>query len=132
MFKKREKFLVIDKKKLAFLRKKEYNFGKEVGMANKSSKSSTKKSSNVWGLNKVSMWILVAAALLYVIAMILKLVNVDFVAVTALQNVAMAAMAVIVSILAWRYVRNKEMVWKVLYVLCLLLVIAGIIVPLCV
>ena len=101
-------------------------------MANKSSKSSTKKSSNVWGLNKVSMWILVAAALLYVIAMILKLVNVDIVAVTALQNVAMAAMAVIVSILAWRYVRNKEMVWKVLYVLCLLLVIAGIIVPLCV
>lgn len=132
MFKKRENFLVIDKKELAFLRKKVYNFGKEVGMANKSSKSSTKKSSNVWGLNKVSMWILVAAALLYVIAMILKLVNVDFVAVTALQNVAMAAMAVIVSILAWRYVRNKEMVWKVLYVLCLLLVIAGIIVPLCV
>ena len=101
-------------------------------MANKSSKSTTKKSSTVWSLNKVSMWILVAAALLYVIAMILSLVDVDFVVVTALQNIAMAVMVVIVSILAWRYVRNKEMVWKVLYVLCLLLVIAGIIVPLCV
>ena len=101
-------------------------------MANKSSKSTTKKSSTVWSLNKVSMWILVAAALLYVIAMILGLVDVDFVVVTALQNIAMAVMVVIVSILAWRYVRNKEMVWKVLYVLCLLLVIAGIIVPLCV
>lgn len=101
-------------------------------MANKSSKSTTKKSSTVWSLNKVSMWILVAAALLYVIAMILSLVNVNFVVVTALQNIAMAVMVVIVSILAWRYVRNKEMVWKVLYVLCLLLVIAGIIVPLCV
>lgn len=101
-------------------------------MANKSSKSTTKKSSTVWSLNKVSMWILVAAALLYVIAMILSLVNVDFVVVTALQNIAMAVMVVIVSILAWRYVRNKEMVWKVLYVLCLLLVVAGIIVPLCV
>lgn len=101
-------------------------------MANKSSKSTTKKSSTVWSLNKVSMWILVAAALLYVIAMILSLVSVDFVVVTALQNIAMAVMVVIVSILAWRYVRNKEMVWKVLYVLCLLLVVAGIIVPLCV
>ena len=101
-------------------------------MANKSSKSTTKKSSTVWSLNKISMWILVAAALLYVIAMILSLVDVDFVVVTALQNIAMAVMVVIVSILAWRYVRNKEMVWKVLYVLCLLLVIAGIIVPLCV
>lgn len=101
-------------------------------MANKSSKSTTKKSSTVWSLNKVSMWILVAAALLYVIAMILSLVDVNFVVVTALQNIAMAVMVVIVSILAWRYVRNKEMVWKVLYVLCLLLVVAGIIVPLCV
>lgn len=101
-------------------------------MANKSSKSTTKKSSTVWSLNKVSMWILVAAALLYVIAMILSLVDVNFVVVTALQNIAMAVMVVIVSILAWRYVRNKEIVWKVLYVLCLLLVIAGIIVPLCV
>ncbi len=99
-------------------------------MANKSSKS--KRSSSVWSLNKVSMWILVAAALLYVVAMILSLVGVNATIVSALQNVAMAVMVVIVSILAWRYVRNKEAVWKVLYVLCLLLVIAGIIVPLCI
>ena len=100
-------------------------------MANKSSKS--KRSSSVWSLNKVSMWILVAAALLYVVAMILSLVGgINFVVISALQNIAMAVMVVIVSILAWRYVRNREAVWKVLYVLCLLLVIAGIIVPLCV
>ncbi len=98
-------------------------------MANKS----TKRSSSGWSLNKVSMWILVAAALLYVVAMILSLVGgINFVVISALQNIAMAVMVVIVSILAWRYVRNREAVWKVLYVLCLLLVIAGIIVPLCV
>ena len=101
-------------------------------MANKSSAKSTKRYSSVWSLNKVSMWILVAAALLYVISMILHLVGVNAVVVTAMQNVAMAIMVVIVSILAWRYVRNKEAVLKVLYILCLLLVIAGIIVPLCV
>lgn len=101
-------------------------------MANKSSSKSTKKNSSGWSLNKVSMWILVAAALLYVVSMVLHLVGVNATVVTALQNVAMAVMVVIVSILAWRYVRNKEAVWKVLYILCLLLVIVGIIVPLCV
>ena len=101
-------------------------------MANKSSSKSTKRNSSVWSLNKVSMWILVAAALLYAISMVLHLVGVNATIVTALQNVAMAVMVVIVSILAWRYVRNKEAVWKVLYILCLLLVIVGIIVSLCV
>ena len=103
-------------------------------MAKKSSsKSTTKKSSSsFWGLNKVSLWVLGAAALLYLVAMILSLVDVDAIAVTALQNIAMAAMVVIVAILAWRYVRSKPTVWKVLYVFILLVVIACIIVPLCV
>lgn len=102
---------------------------RRIDMANKSSK----RTNSGWSLNKVSMWILVAAALLYVVAMILSLVGgINFVVISALQNIAMAVMVVIVSILAWRYVRNKEAVWKVLYILCLLLVIAGIIVPLCV
>ena len=54
-------------------------------MANKS----TKRSSSGWSLNKVSMWILVAAALLYVVAMILSLVGgINFVVISALQNIA--------------------------------------------
>ena len=103
-------------------------------MAKKSSsKSTTKKSSSsFWGLNKVSLWVLGAAAPLYLVAMILSLVGVDAIAVTVLQNIAMAAMVVIVAILAWRYVRSKPTVWKVLYVFILLVVIACIIVPLCV
>ena len=52
-------------------------------------------------------------------------------AVRILQGIATAIMIVIVAILAWRYVRAKQMVWKVLYVICLLIVVAGIIVPLC-
>lgn len=103
----------------------------------KSSSSSTKTTSssssskrNVWGLNKISMYTIVAVALLYVISMILSLVGVNFKVVSALQNLATAIMIVIVSILAWRYVKPKQMVWKVLYVICLLLVVAGVIVPL--
>jgi uncharacterized membrane protein YfcA len=95
----------------------------------KTSSSSSSKSSSVWSLNKISMYTLVAVALLYVVSLILSCVDVQFVIVQAMQAVATAIMIVIVSILAWRYVRNKQMVWKVLYVLCLLLVIVGIIIP---
>ena len=107
-------------------------------MAKKSS-SSTKKSSSssssssrrsAWSLNKVSMYTLVAVALLYVVSLVLSCVGISLQIVGALQGVATAIMIIIVSILAWRYVRAKQMVWKVLYVLCLLLVLAGIVVPL--
>ncbi len=95
-----------------------------------SSSSSSSKRSSIWGLNKISFWTIVAATFLYAVALILAACKVSATAVSVLQNIATAVMIVIVSILAWRYVRPKQMVWKVLYVICLLIVIAGIIVPL--
>lgn len=97
-----------------------------------STKSSQTRSSSSsrWGLNKISMYVLVAVALLYVVSLLLACFDVNLVVVSALQGVAAAVMVVIVSILAWRYVKPKQAVWKVLYVICLLLVIVGIIVPL--
>ena len=97
-----------------------------------STKSSQTKSSSSskWGLNKNSMYVLVAVALLYVVSLLLACFDVNLVVVSALQGVAAAIMVIIVSILAWRYVKPKQAVWKVLYIICLLLVIVGIIVPL--
>ena len=97
-----------------------------------STKSSQTKSSSSskWGLNKISMYVLVAVALLYVVSLLLACFDVNLVVVSALQGVAAAVMVIIVSILAWRYVKPKQAVWKVLYVICLHLVIVGIIVPL--
>lgn len=95
-----------------------------------SSSSTTKKSRSVWGLNKVSFWTIVAVTFLYAVALVLSACGVNPKVVSALQGVATAIMIIIVSILAWRYVRPKPFVWKVLYVICLLIVIAGIIVPL--
>lgn len=94
----------------------------------KTTRSSSSGSS--WGLNKVSMYTIVAVALLYVISMVLSLVGVSFKIVGALQGLATAVMICIVSILAWRYVAYKPMVWKVLYIICLILVICGVVVPL--
>ena len=96
--------------------------------SSKSSSSSSKRSG--WGLNKISFWTIVAVTVLYAIALILSACGINATVVNALQGLATAIMIVIVAILAWRYVRSKQMIWKVLYFVCLLIVIAGIIVPL--
>ena len=101
--------------------------------SNNSSKSTKKQSSSSgskWGLNKVSFWLLVATAILYLVAMILAACNINFKVVSALQGVASALMICIVAYLAWKYVSKKPTVWKVLYVVVLLVVLVGIILPL--
>ena len=96
---------------------------------NKTTKSNT-KSSGGWGLNKISLYVIVAVALLYLVSLVLSLVGVNFKIVVAVQGLATAIMICIVAVLAWRYVAKKPTVWKVLYILCLLVVIAGVIIPL--
>ena len=96
----------------------------------KSSSSSSSSKKTVWGLNKISFWTIVAVTFLYALSLVLSACGINMKVVSALQGVATAIMIIIVAVLAWRYVRPKQMVWKVLYVICLLIVIAGIIVPL--
>ena len=93
-------------------------------------KSSSSSSSNKWGLNNISFWVIVAVTIIYAVSLVLGACGINLVIVSALQGVATAIMITIVAILAWRYVRPKQAVWKVLYFICLLIVIAGIIVPL--
>lgn len=95
-----------------------------------SKSSSSSKRSGGWGINKVSFWTIVAVTLLYAVSLVLSACGINSKVVGALQGLATAIMIIIVSILAWRYVRAKQTVWKVLYVICLLIVIAGIVVPL--
>ena len=80
--------------------------------------------------NKISLYVIVAVAIIYLISMILSLAGVSLKVVVALQNLATAIMICITAVLAWRYVSKKPTVWKVLYFVSLLVVIAGVIVPL--
>lgn len=99
----------------------------------KSSSSNSSSSRNgLWGLNKISFWTIVAITILYAVSVVLAAIggNNLMTVVGILNGIATAIMIIIVAILAWRYVRAKQMVWKVLYIICLLIVIAGIIVPL--
>ena len=94
------------------------NTKKKTKSSSSSSSSSSKKT--VWGLNKISFWTIVAVTFLYAVALVLSACKVNATVVSALQGVATAIMIIIVAILAW----------KVLYIICLLIVVAGIIVPL--
>lgn len=95
----------------------------------KSTKSSSTKSSGLT-INKFSLYTIIAVAVLYLVSMVLSLVGVSLKIVVALQGVATAIMICIVAVLAWRYVSKKQIVWKVLYFVCLLVVIIGVIIPL--
>lgn len=95
-----------------------------------SSSSSSSKKSSIWGLNKISFYTIAAVAILYLISLILSACGVSSVAVMAMQNIGTAIMVGITAYLAWKYVRPKQTVWKVLYFVLLLVILAGIIVPL--
>lgn len=80
-------------------------------------------------LNQLSFWLIVASAILYLVGMILHFVGLQ--SVTGwLQSVATAIMICVVAVLAYRYVRNKPTVWLVLYIVVLLVVLVGIVIPL--
>ena len=85
-----------------------------------------------WGLNKLSFYTMATAAVLYLVAAILALINATKLAtaVGVLQGFATAIMVCIVAVLAWKYARHKTTSWKVLYFVFLGLVILGIIIPL--
>lgn len=95
-------------------------------MANKSNK---KNDGPRWpSLNKLSFYLIVATAVLYLVAMILSCVGLSG-PVHILQGIANAIMICVVAVLAYRYVRNKPTVWLVLYIVVLLVVLVGIVVP---
>ncbi len=93
-----------------------------------SQKSSSKKT--FWGLNKISFYTIGAVAILYLISAILAVCGVSLKVISVLQGVATAILICITAFLAWKYVRQKQTVYKVLYFVLLLVVILGIILPL--
>ncbi len=105
---------------------------KQTSSSSTSSKKTTRRSSGIrtWGLNKISFWCIGAMAILYLVASILALCGVNFKVVSVLKDCATALAICIVAVLAWRYVAPKQTVWKVLYIVLLLVVLLGIVLPL--
>ena len=95
-----------------------------------SNKSATTNNGSVWTLNKASFYVICASAILYLIGAVLAMFDLQLKIVSALQGVASAMTISIVAIIAWRYVRHKTTAYQILYLVCLLVVLIGIILPL--
>ena len=107
-------------------------------MANKKSeskKSESSKRSSVWSLNKISFWLIVATAALYLTAALLAALStviepkISLAITHAAMAVAEALTICVVGVLGWRYVRGKGTAWIVLYILVLLVIAVGIVLP---
>ena len=69
------------------------------------------------------------AALLYLVAMSLSFFDIDIKIIDTLQSVASVIMICIVSITGWRFVKTRNAVWKTIYILVLLAVVASVVIP---
>lgn len=87
------------------------------------------KNRNPISLNKVAFWLLVTAAILYILGMVFSFFDALANVFGLLLAVASAMMVCVVAVLAWRYVAHKEVVWKVLYFIVLLVALVGLILP---
>lgn len=87
------------------------------------------KNRNPISLNKIAFWLLVTAAILYLAGMVFSFVPALANIFGILLAVASALMLCVVAVLAWRYVAHKEVVWKVLYFIVLLVALVGLILP---
>ena len=106
-------------------------FSEKTSSTTTTKKSTTSSRSSMWGINKISFWIIGAMAILYLVASILAICGLkNPKIISALQGVATAMAICIAAVLAWKYVRNKQTVWKVLYFVLLLVVLLGIVLPL--
>lgn len=85
-----------------------------------------------WNINKVGFWTLTIVALMYLVAQVLRWIGFNNSAAIAnwIGAIAGAIALCLVAVLAYRYVRNKPVVWLILYILVLLIVIVFIILPL--
>lgn len=95
----------------------------------KTTKKTTTTTHNAWGLSKISFYCIGAMAILYMIATALSLLKISSMIVGILQGLATAIAICIAAIIAWNYVRHKSTVWKVLYLVFILIVLIGIVIP---
>ena len=94
----------------------------------KSSSSSNSSGSRMWSMNKISFWTIVVASIVYLLGVVLgKLVPSLGVLVSIAQSIVIVVMTTIVAIHAWKFVRNRQTIWIVLFVVCLLVILVGII-----
>ena len=98
-------------------------------------KSNKNSGGNGLSLNKISFWLIVATAALYLTAAILSALSgvinakVSMYITYVAMGIAEALTVCVVAILGWRHIRNKGVAWIILYVLVLIVIAVGIVLP---
>ena len=82
-----------------------------------------------WSLRKVAFLTIVALGVLHLVSAFLALFKLQTI-VSGLQAFASAVATSIVAVLSWSFASERNKQWKIIYFVCLAVVILGIIVPL--
>ena len=82
-----------------------------------------------WSLRKVAFLTIVALGVLHLVSGLLAIFDLQSI-VSGLQAVASAIATAVVAVLSWSYAAERTKEWKVIYFVCLLVVVLGMIVPL--
>ena len=69
------------------------------------------------------------AAILYLVSFVLSFWNIYDNTIAVMQSVASVIMIVIVSIIGWRFVKTRNSVWKTIYIVLLVAVVASVVIP---
>ena len=81
-------------------------------------------------LASYSFWVLVIAAVLYGVVALLSALGEGLNFLNWLQSIATACLLVVAIIEGWRFCKGKDFIYKLLYFICILLVLVGIVLPL--
>ncbi len=82
-----------------------------------------------WSLRKVAFLTIVALGVLHLVSGLLAIFDLQSI-VSGLQAIASAIATAVVAVLSWSYAAERTKEWKIIYFVCLLVVVLGMIVPL--
>ena len=80
-------------------------------------------------LSKISFWTIFLVTILYATSIILSVLNIQTWIIGAISSVATGLLVLIAALQGWNYVKAKAVLYKIVYIICLAVVIAGIVVP---
>ena len=85
---------------------------------------------NHWSLSKVAFLVIIALAVLHLLSSLFAIFGIPTKIISSIQAIASGIATAIVAIVSWNYAKQRNKEWKIIYFVCLAVVILCIIVPL--
>lgn len=83
-----------------------------------------------WSLSKVAFFVIIGLAVLHLLSSFLCFFPIADKIISSIQAIASGIATSIVAIVSWNYAKQRNKEWKIIYFVCLAIVILCIIVPL--